>query len=142
MPSPREQRVVVVSRGSEEAAKTGVAYFAGVSTESAGATQLCLQLGSIPPGARAKAHYHEHESAALVLRGEIVTWFGHGLREHAVVRAGELAFIPPRVPHLPVNYGGEPAEFAIARSDPRTVETSVLLPELDDLPHTAERPRA
>ena len=135
-----ERRVVVVGRGREEGAQTGIGYFQGVSTETAGATQLCLQLGSIPPGGRAKAHYHEHESAALVLRGEVVTWFGEGLREHAVASAGELAFIPARVPHLPVNYGDEPAEFVIARGDPRTLESSVLLPDLDDLPHTAEKP--
>ena len=140
MATSEQQRVVVVPRGREQGAKTGIEYFQGISSETAGATQLCLQLGSIPPGARAKAHYHEHESAALVVRGEIVTWFGDGLREHSVVHAGELAFIPARVPHMPVNYGDEPAEFVIARGDPRTLESSVLMPELDDLPHTADRP--
>jgi uncharacterized RmlC-like cupin family protein len=140
MATTEQQRVVVISRGREEGGKTGIDYVPGISTETAGATQLCLQLGSIPAGARAKAHYHEHESAVLLVRGEIVTWFGDGLGEHAVVRAGELVFIPARVPHLPVNYGDEPAEFVIARGDPRTLESSVLLPELDDLPHTAGRP--
>jgi uncharacterized RmlC-like cupin family protein len=135
-------RCVVIRRmPAEGGAATGLDYVVGVSEASAGARGLCLQLVTIPPGARAKAHLHdEHESAAYVLAGEVVTWFGDGLAEHVVAREGDFVYIPAGVPHVPANYGDAPATALIARTDAREHESVRALPELDGLPHLASRP--
>jgi uncharacterized RmlC-like cupin family protein len=134
-------RCVVVRPGESRGGVTGLEYFAGVSSATAGSRGLCLQLVTIAPGSRAKAHLHKgHESAAYVLSGEVVTWFGEQLEEHAVARAGEFVYIPPGVPHVPVNYGSEPAVALIARTDADELESVVALPELDALPHLQTPP--
>jgi uncharacterized RmlC-like cupin family protein len=141
MHSDMRRRCIVVKASSAAEGITGLAYGAGISAESAGAERLCLQVVTIPPGARAKAHLHEgHESAAYVLAGEIVTWFGERLEEHVVSGPGDFVYVPAGVPHVPANYGSEPAVALLARSDPNEQESAVPLPELDELPHLGTRP--
>jgi uncharacterized RmlC-like cupin family protein len=114
-----------------------VTYAAGISAASAGANGLCLQLASLPPGARARAHRHdEHESAAYVIDGEMVMWFGDQLEHKLVARAGDFIYIPNGVPHLVMNGSNtEPAVAALARTDPNEQEDVIELPALDALPH-------
>ncbi len=114
--------------------KQGLVLFSGVSAESAGAKGLCMHLLTIPAGGRAKAHLHaHHETAIYVLRGEADVWYGEGLRQHLICRAGEFLFIPAGVPHLPANRSqSEPCEAVVARTDPNEQESVVLLPELDE----------
>ena len=79
-------------------------YNVGVSTESAGARGIHMQIVTIPPGARAKAHKHEaHETAIYALRGECHVWHGERLERHSVVKPGDVFYIPANVPHLPYN---------------------------------------
>jgi uncharacterized RmlC-like cupin family protein len=59
------------------------------------------------------------------------------------MRAGEFVYIPPDVPHLPVNFSPtEPIETVVSRTDPNEQESVINLPELDRLPHVQVRPRA
>jgi uncharacterized RmlC-like cupin family protein len=133
---------VVVRPSDGETASTGLEYFVGISAETAGATSICMQRVTIPPATRANAHLHEgHESAAYVLSGEVVMWFGDELEQHVVVRPGEFAFIPAGVPHVPANYKESEAEAILARSDPSAQESVVPLPELDALAHLDRPPR-
>lgn len=112
--------------------KQGLAYVAGVSAETVGATGLCMHLLTIPPGGRAHAHLHEaHETAIYVLSGEGAMWFGPDLAEHLTFRAGELLYIPAGVPHLPYNPGAEPVVAVLARTDPSEQESVVLRPDLE-----------
>jgi uncharacterized RmlC-like cupin family protein len=76
-----------------------------------------------------------------VLSGAVLTWFGDGLEQWVVARAGDFTYIPPGVPHLPVNLSeAEPAEAIVARTDADEQESVVALPELDELPHLREIP--
>ena len=62
-------------------------------------------------------------------------WWGEGLAEHGVMRAGDFMYIPPGVPHLPVNRSAtDSARAVIARTDPNEQESVVLLPHLDPFP--------
>ena len=94
-----------------------------------------MQLLTVPPGARAKAHKHErHETAIHVLSGEVGLWYGERLEQHMVTRAGDFVYIPADMPHLPYNMSTtEPAVAVIARTDPNEQESVVLLPELDGI---------
>jgi uncharacterized RmlC-like cupin family protein len=130
-----EQPTCHVVRAEEgEAGVTGFVYAAGVSAETVGAQGLCLQLTTIPPGARAKAHKHEaHETAIYLVSGNVDMRFGEQLEQQVSCRAGDFVYIPAGMPHLPWNTSeSEPAVALIARTDPNEQESVVLLPELDE----------
>jgi uncharacterized RmlC-like cupin family protein len=112
--------------------KQGLTYVEGISAERVGATGICMHLLTIPPGGRANAHLHEaHETAIYIISGESEMWYGEGLREHLIVKAGELLYIPANMPHLPMNTSSEPCVAVLARTDPHEQESVVLLPELE-----------
>ena len=124
--------------------KQGFTYVSGISGQSTGAQGICMVLLTIPPGGRAKAHKHEHhETAIYTVSGEVHTWWGDNLEHHVVGRAGDFLYIPPNCPHLPVNFGPEPAVCLIARTDPNEQESVVLLPELEGrVPELTDRAAA
>ena len=134
------ERCVLVRPGEGAEGPTGLTYASGVSASSTGARGLCLELATLPPKARGRAHLHaEHESAAYVLQGELVLLFGDRLEEKLVARAGEFLYIPGGVPHLAANASAtEPALAVLARTDANEQESVIPLPALDALPHLQE----
>lgn len=129
--------VRIVPTGARTVSRQGLDQFEGVSAQSVGSVGLCAHLLEIPPGARAKAHRHSgHETAIYVIDGETEVWFGEDLESHAVAVAGDFVYIPPGVPHVPVNTSAtEWARAVVARTDPNEQGSVELLPHLDDLPH-------
>lgn len=125
----------LVAGGEAFTGKQGLDYAVGISAESVGARGIHLQIVTIPPGARAKAHLHaSHETAIYALTGTSGVFHGQRLEFHDVVRPGEYFYIPANVPHLPYNPSAtEPVTAVIARTDPNEQESVVLLPELDAL---------
>lgn len=115
--------------------KQGFTYAPAVSAETVGSSAIHMQLLTMPPGARAKAHKHEHhETAIYVLSGEAAMYYGDRLEQHMAVRAGDFVYIPADMPHLPYNMSQtEPCTAVIARTDPNEQESVVLLPELEAL---------
>ena len=113
--------------------KQGFTYAAAISAETVGASAIHMQLLTVPPGARAKAHKHEaHETALYVLSGEVGMYYGEKLEHHMVTRAGDFVYIPANTPHLPYNTSPtEPATAIVSRTDPNEQESVVVLPELD-----------
>jgi uncharacterized RmlC-like cupin family protein len=86
----------VVRAGESFTGKQALSYVPGISAESAGAQGIHLQLLTIPPLGRAKAHKHDsHETAIYVLSGEEGLWYGDKLEEHLDVRGGDFVYIPP-----------------------------------------------
>jgi uncharacterized RmlC-like cupin family protein len=123
----------VVRAGTPFVGKQGFSYAPAVSAETVHSSAIHMQLLTIPPGGRAKAHKHEgHETAIYVLSGEGGMYYGDRLEHHLVSRAGDFVYIPRNVPHLPYNSSSiEPCVAVIARTDPNEQESVVLLPELD-----------
>lgn len=126
------RQCVLVATGTAAEGRTGVTYAPGVSRGTAGATALCLQLASLPPGARSTVHQHdEHESAAYVVSGGLVLWSGDALEHRAVAGPGDFLFIPPGVPHLVCNASATDVAVAVlARTDPDEQEDVTALPAL------------
>ena len=124
---------VVLKAGEPFVGKQGFTYAPAISAQTAGASGLHLQMLTIPPGARAKAHKHEsHETAIYVLSGRAGMWYGERLENHMVSGAGDYVYIPADVPHLPYNMSAtEPCTAIVARTDPNEQESVVMLPELD-----------
>jgi uncharacterized RmlC-like cupin family protein len=123
----------VVGAGGEFIGKQALLYRPGISAETVGAQGIHLQIVTIPPGGRAKAHKHEgHETAIHVLGGESGMWYGEKLEEHLQARAGDFLYIPANMPHLPYNPSDtQDCVALIARTDPNEQESVVLLPWLD-----------
>jgi uncharacterized RmlC-like cupin family protein len=115
--------------------KQGLSYAPAISAETAGACAIHMQLLTMPPGARAKAHKHQaHETALYVLSGEAGMYYGERLENHMITRPGDFVYIPANIPHLPYNMSRtEPCIAVVTRTDPNEQESVVLLPELDSI---------
>ena len=125
----------IVQAGEASKGKQELIYNVAISAESVGAQRIHMQIVTIPPGARAKAHKHEnHETAIYALRGESQVWHGQNLEHHSVVRPGNFFYIPADIPHLPYNPSETKEVVAlIARTDANEQESVSLLPELEGL---------
>lgn len=125
MDAKREpQRVVCIRPGDAVDAKRNFHYFEGISERTAGSRHLAMQRLVIPPGARAEPHSHDgYETAIYVVSGRVQTFYGEDLAESIVSEAGDYVFLPPEIPHQPVNLSTtEVAVAIVARSNPAEVE--------------------
>ena len=108
--------------------KQDLDYFAGISAETANSDAICLHMVVLPPGAKAKAHYHEaHETAIYMLEGVTEMHYGANLEKHMRVEQGDYLYIPPGMPHQPYNPTDKVARAIIARTDPKEQESVVLI---------------
>jgi uncharacterized RmlC-like cupin family protein len=123
----------VVQAGEEFIGKQGLNYRPGISAETVGSRGLHLQMVTLPPAAKAKAHKHEaHETAIYVISGLSAMWYGPDLSKHLFAGAGDYLYIPADMPHQPYNPSDvEPCIAIIARTDPNEQESVVLMPELE-----------
>ncbi len=106
MSSPDESAAAcrLVKAGPSYRGKQALDYVPGISAESAGARGIHLQIVTIPPGVRAKAHKHEgHETAIYALTGTSCMWWGERLEHHMEIAPGDYLYIPAGMPHLPYN---------------------------------------
>jgi uncharacterized RmlC-like cupin family protein len=105
-------------------------YFVGISAATAGARSLSMNLIVIPPGGAAEPHTHlGYETAIYLLSGRVKTRYGPGLGRSVISEAGDFLFIPPNVPHQPINLSAtEPAKAIVSRNDANEQEHVFLLP--------------
>jgi uncharacterized RmlC-like cupin family protein len=122
-----KRKVVTVRPKESITTKQNLPYYVGISQETAGAKGLSMNLVVIPPGGSPKAHYHkDFETAIYLLKGKVETRFGENLQESKVNEEGDFVFIPPGVPHKPVNLSKtEPALAIVSRNDPNEHENVV-----------------
>ena len=121
------KKVITVRPGQSITTKQNLPYYVGISTETAGAVGLSMNLVVIPPSGSPKAHYHkDFETAIYLLKGKVETKFGKNLKESIVNEEGDFIYIPPGVPHKPVNLSdSEPALAIVSRNDPNEHENVV-----------------
>ena len=99
-----KRKVKTVRPQESIATKQNLPYYVGISKETAGAKGLSMNLTVIPPGSSPKAHFHkDFETAIYLLKGRVETRFGENLKESMINEEGDFVFIPPGVPHKPVN---------------------------------------
>ena len=128
----RDGKDIVTVRGVELGkGKQDLPFFPGISGKTAGAKGLSLLMVVIPPGGSAKPHIHKgFESAVYLMQGRVETRYGEGLKQSVVNEVGDFIFIPPDLPHQPVNLSdSEPAIAIVARNDSEEQEHVTLLPE-------------
>jgi len=126
--SVEDRLVITVHSQDPFISRQNLPNFKGISAATAGATGLCMHLVVIPPGGQAVAHYHNgYETALYILKGRAETRYGPNLEHSSINAAGDFLFIPPNVPHQPVNLSEtEEVVAVIARNDPNEQESVVL----------------
>lgn len=123
-----KQDLVSIRPSESFLSKQKLVNFEGISAQSAGTKSLCLHLVVIPPGGKAEPHYHDgHETAIYILKGKSRTLYGENLEKETLNEAGDFLYIPPNVPHLPMNFSdSEEVVAVIARTDPNEQESVVM----------------
>ncbi len=119
--------VVTVRPSAVATSRQRLSYYVGISGATAGAKALSMSLVVIPPGGVAAPHAHSgYETAIYILKGRVKTLYGPGLEQTMTNEAGDFLFIPPDVPHQPVNLSPtEEAVAIVARNDPNEQESVV-----------------
>jgi uncharacterized RmlC-like cupin family protein len=135
---------VIVRRGDAQEGAQRLLYAPGVTSATSGTRALCLTSAELPAGARSACHLHRGiESAGYVVSGTVEFWWGERLENHAVLEAGEFAYIPADLPHVVGSSPDAPALIVVAHGSSSDQDGIELLPELDrlhDQPRTAPRP--
>ena len=126
-----KRKAVTVRPKETLTTKQNLPYYVGISKETVGAKGLSMNLVVIPPGASSKAHYHkDFETAIYLLKGRVETRFGENLQESTTNEEGDFVYIPPGVPHKPVNLSKtEPALAIVSRNDPNEHENVISYDE-------------
>ena len=124
-------RVVTVRPEESIATKQNLPYFVGISQETVGAKGLSMNMVVNPPAGSPKAHYHkDFETAIYLLKGRVETWFGKNLKESMINEEGDFVYIPPGVPHKPINLSETETALAIvSRNDPNEHENVITYEE-------------
>ena len=111
--------ISVIRGGGNVRGWNGIRYKAGLSGKNVAATQLSMNVATIPPGGVAKAHIHVgFEVMLYILHGRVRHEYGPALEKSIENEAGDFIFIEPGVPHEVFNLSdSEPVVAVVARSD-------------------------
>jgi uncharacterized RmlC-like cupin family protein len=111
--------IFVVRGGGCARGWNGIQYKGGLSAKNVRATQLSMNVATIPPGGVAAAHIHvDFEVMLYILQGRVRHEYGPGLQSVVENQAGDFIFIEPGVPHEVFNLSDtEPVVAVVARSD-------------------------
>ena len=111
--------ILTVRGGGDTRGWNGIQYKAGLSGRNTGATQLSMNVATIPPGGVAFAHIHMgFEVMLYIMEGRVRHEYGPAL-EHVLENGpGDFIYIAPGVPHEVFNMSTtEPVVAIVARSD-------------------------
>lgn len=131
---PAVDQVRLIKPGRTYVGQQGFTYRAGVSRETVGETSICMNVLPMPPGARAKSHYHEGiDTIAYLIEGRCSVYYGDSFEHRLACEAGDHVFMPRDVPHAPFNDSGAPCTWIVVHSSGSDQDDIVLTPELDAL---------
>jgi uncharacterized RmlC-like cupin family protein len=124
----------VVRSGDAYTGKQGLTYLRGLTGETVGSQGISMTVLTLPDGARAKTHLHEHvETAVYLIEGRAEMFYGPRLEEHLDCECGDYVYVPAGVAHLVMNRSGAGCTALVAHTAASDQEGIVLLPELDPL---------
>ena len=121
-------KIITVRSKSTHTTKQELPNFEGISAATSGSKHLCMHIVVIPAGGKAVAHYHNgYETAIYIVQGRAETRYGKDLEHSSINEAGDFLFIPPNLPHQPVNLSDtEDVVAVVARNDPNEQESVVV----------------
>jgi uncharacterized RmlC-like cupin family protein len=113
---PSEARIIrPLELASHSVATRGVTRMAAITHELVGAETMWVGLTILQPGTQTEPHHHgDHETGIYVLAGRVRLRWGTRLESEAELEDGDLAFVPPNLPHCEVNPSpDEPAVWLV-----------------------------
>ena len=121
-------KIITVRSQAVHISKQQLPTFEGISAQTAGTKHLCMHLVVIPPGGKAIAHYHNgYETAIYIVKGRAETRYGLNLEFSSINESGDFLFIPPNLPHQPINLSDSEEVIAVvSRNDPNEQESVVI----------------
>lgn len=124
-----DRPVITIHPKSAHLSKQLLPNFEGISAKTAGSTKLCMHLVVIPAGGKATPHYHNgYETALYIVWGRADTCYAPNLEHSSINEAGDFLFIPPNVPHQPINLSTtEEVVAVVAHNDPNEQESVVVI---------------
>ncbi|CFX34665.1 Cupin region protein [Candidatus Filomicrobium marinum] len=127
-------RAKIIRPGQTYVGQQGFTYQAGVSRGTVGETSVCMNVLPMPPGAKAKAHYHKDiDTIAYLLEGRCSVYYGDQFEHRVEMVQGEQMFMPRDVPHAPVNDSGAPCTWIVVHSSGDDQDDIIMTPHLDAL---------
>jgi uncharacterized RmlC-like cupin family protein len=109
--------ITVIRGGGGRRGWNGIQYLQGMSARNVGATNLSINVATVPPGAVAFAHIHDgFEVMLFIVQGKVKHTYGENLSRSVINEAGDFIYIKPGVPHEVFNIGDEPLIAFVARS--------------------------
>ena len=82
----------------------GIARLPAITHELVGADHLWMGMTVLEPGAAISPHHHgDRESGVYLVAGRLRLRWGPRLESTAELEVGDLAFLPPYLPHEEVN---------------------------------------
>jgi uncharacterized RmlC-like cupin family protein len=126
-PAGQDAEIILVRPAAETMTRQHLPNYVGISGATAGASGISMNVVVIPAGGAAEPHYHlGYETAIYMMKGNVDTRYGPGLKKSIQVHEGDFLFIPANVPHQPVNLSATETAYAIvARNDPNEQESVV-----------------
>ncbi|HNB36341.1 MAG TPA: cupin domain-containing protein [Anaerolineales bacterium] len=120
--------IITVRPQGTHLTKQQLPNFEGISATTAGSKHLCMHLVVIPPGGKAVAHYHDgYETTIYIIVGRAETRYGKNLEHSTINEAGDFLYIPPNLPHQPINLSDTEQVIAVvARNDANEQESVVV----------------
>jgi uncharacterized RmlC-like cupin family protein len=96
----------------------GVSRLPAITHELVGADKLWIGMTVLEPGSTTGPHHHgDNETGVYLIAGRIRLRWGDRLEEETDLEVGDLAFLPPRLPHEEINPSPEePAVWVVVWS--------------------------
>ncbi|HCK66572.1 MAG TPA: cupin [Anaerolineae bacterium] len=126
-------KIITVRPQGTHISKQQLPNFEGISANTAGSKHLCMHLVVIPPGGKAVAHYHDgYETVIYIIQGKAETRYGENLEQSTINEAGDFLFIPPNLPHQPVNLSDTEQVIAVVARNDSNEQESVVVYEVSE----------
>lgn len=94
--------IVTMRSDADGLSRQRLQQFVGTTEDSAAA--LSMNLVVIPPGAAAEPHYDlSYQTTIFILEGTLCTRYGTDLERETINSMGDFLFVPPNLPHQPMN---------------------------------------
>ena len=102
---------------SDTAQTRGMERRPGITADTAGSSRIWLGLVTAAPHDQGPPHHHgEAVTAAYILKGRVVVYFGEDFKESVEAGPGDFLFVPAYLPHIEANPYDEPQQAVLARS--------------------------
>ena len=125
------KKIIVTKKNEleEEINSGAMIRLACVSKNLSNATNIHMEIASIPKDRCSTTHFHTNcESAIYVLSGKGLFLHGNNLEIEEEISQGDFIFVPEGALHQPINTGNKVLELIVARNTP--IEIVEEMPDL------------